>query len=264
MKLQIVAVLLIVGLSACSSKLPQTQAIEGLEAEEAQARFTSFLQQDCVQAVDGDIRLSWKAFGQHESYPAQLQAAQSALIRLALVDPLGRPLLLLASDGRTFTLVDNRQSVAYTGATENQALRRFLPAFIPTEDIFLWLSGQVPLEKMRAAKVRRDAAGKLWWYGAPAAPGTVHVVELDQFNRLHRHLIVEEKNDLVLFEARYSDYSKSPAACAWPQRIDFSGKRLEADYSVEFTEIISFTPPRPEQFDLRIPPHFTRKRIEDL
>ncbi len=261
MKFQSIAILLlVVGLSACSAKLPQTQAVEGQEVQEAQSHFNSFLQQDYAQAVDGDIRLSWKAFGQHESYTAQLQAARPAFLRLALVDPLGRPLLLLTSDGNTFTLVDNRQSVAYTGVAENQALRRFLPAFIPTEDVFFWLSGRVPLDKMTAAQPRRDAAGKLWWYGAPASPGTVHVVALDQDQRLHRHLIVEEKNAVVLFEARYSDYTNN----AWPQRIDFSGKSLEADYSIEFTEILAFTPPRQEQFQIRIPPHFTRKSIQDL
>ena len=138
-------------LGGCALRLPQTERLNKTELKKAEEQLTAFLSQSCVDAVDSDVKLTWRAYAQQETYPAAMQAAAPALLRLALNDPLGRPLLLLGSDGSTFTLADNRKAVGYTGSTELKFIRRFLPAFIPADDLFFWLSGRVRPERLRAA-----------------------------------------------------------------------------------------------------------------
>jgi outer membrane biogenesis lipoprotein LolB len=247
-------------LGGCAAKLPQTEQLDGKKLRQAETRLNAFLAQSCVEAVDSDVQIGWRAYGQEETYSAELQAAAPSSLRLALTDPLGRPLLLLASDGRVFTLADNRKSAAWTGSTDLKFVRRFIPEFIPASDLFSWLSGRVSKEKMRAAAARTDAAGTVWWHGGVAGD-VAHIIAMDKENRLSRHLAVDRKTNEMLFEARYSGYLKTGKDCAWPGRIDLSGKVLEADYTLSFTGGTSFDPVSPARFQLRLPPHFTVKEM---
>ncbi|MCW5200347.1 hypothetical protein VU07_00805 [Desulfobulbus sp. F4] len=197
-------------LGGCAFKLPQTEQLDGKELKKAEERLNAFLGQSCVEAVDSDVKLTGRAYAHQETYPAAMQAAAPASLRLALNDPLGRPLLLLGSDGKKFTLADNRKSLGYTGSMELKFIRRFLPAFISMDDLFFWLSGRVRPERMRAAAARLDGEGRVWWHGGTSDDGkTVHILALDEQNHLSRHLVADKQTDKILFEARYSDYKKN-------------------------------------------------------
>ncbi|CAK8715361.1 Outer-membrane lipoprotein LolB [Candidatus Electronema halotolerans] len=250
-------------LGGCAVKLPQTERLGGTDLEDAQERLNLYLAQSCVAAVDGDVTLSWSAYGQNDRYAASLQAAAPALLRLSLNDPLGRPLLLLGTDGKTFTLADNRKAVGYTGSTDLRFVRRFLPAFIPTDDLFLWLSGRVRPETMRRAAARADAEGRIWWHGGSSDGTTVHILAFDRQNHLSRHLVADQKTNEILFEADYSGYQSTNKDCAWPGRINFTGKALEADYAITFEELFGFGPIDKKHFQVSLPPHFTVKQMTD-
>ncbi len=250
-------------LGGCASKAPQTEQLGGVALDDAAERLNLFLAQSCVAAVDSDVNLSWSAYGQEETYSAELQAAAPASLRLALNDPLGRPLLLLATDGKTFTLADNRKAVGYTGSTALHFIRRFVPSFIPTNDLFLWLSGRVRPETMHRAAARTDANGRIWWHGGSPDGKTVHILAFDRKNHLSRHLVADKKTNEILFEADYSGYRSSDEDCAWPGKISFSGKALEADYTIEYEEIVSFDPIDKKQFQITIPAHFTVKTLQE-
>jgi outer membrane biogenesis lipoprotein LolB len=251
-------------LGGCASKVShQSAQLDGKRLKLAEERLSNFLMQSCVDGIDSDVKLSWKAYAQQETYPATLQAAAPASLRLALTDPLGRPLLLLGSDGKTFTLADNRKAQGYRGNTELKFVRRFLPSFIPMDDLFLWLSGRVRGERMQTAAARTDAEGTLWWHGGSTDGRTAHILALDRQNRLSRHIVMDKKTDEILFEARYSGYVKTAKACAWPGKINLSGKALEADYSIEFGEIFGYGPLDKQRFEVTLPPHFTVKEMTD-
>ncbi|WP_417911831.1 lipoprotein insertase outer membrane protein LolB [Candidatus Electronema sp. TJ] len=251
-------------LGGCAARLPQqTSQLSGAELKQAEERLSRFLSRSCVEAVDSDVRLTWRAYAQQETYPASVQAAAPALLRLSLNDPLGRPLFLLAADEKRFTLADNQKSQGYTGSTELRFVRRFLPTFIPVNDLFFWLSARVRPERMQAAAVRVDRDGGFWWHGGSPDGKTVHILALDAKNRLSRHLIADKQTDEILFEARYSDYLATTSDCAWPGRIELSGKSLEADYAIEFSEIFSFAPIDRQRFQITLPPHFTVKEMSD-
>ena len=251
-------------LGGCSAKMPQQSAqLDGEPLRQAEKRLRSFLNQSCVEAVDSDVQLSWKAYTQQETYPAELQAQAPASLRLALTDPLGRPLLLLGSDGKTFTLADNRKVQGWRGNTDVPFIRRFLPAFIPMDDLFLWLSGRVRGERMQAAAARLDTEGTLWWHGGSAGSTTAHILALDEKNRLSRHLVVDSASNDILFEARYSEYQATDKDCAWPGKIVLAGKAVEAEYTVAFSKIVSHTPVDRDRFEVTLPPHFTVKELTD-
>jgi hypothetical protein len=251
-------------LGGCAVKLPQTEQLGGAALEKAEERLNLFFAQSCAAAVDSDVTLSWAAYGQKERYAAQLQAAAPSSLRLALNDLLGRPLYLLGTDGKTFVFSDNRKAIGYTGSTGLKFIRRFLPAFIPADDLFLWLSGRVRLHNMRKAAARTDANGRIWWHGGSSEDKIVHIIALDRHNRLSSHIIADKKTNEILFEAKYSDYQNiADKDCAWPGKISFFGKALEAEYAIEFEELFGFAPIDEKRFTINLPAHFTVKKMTD-
>jgi outer membrane biogenesis lipoprotein LolB len=262
------AAVLVLGLSGCAATPPKTVEISGVaQQQEVKGKLSRFLGQSCVNAVDSDVQLSWRAYGQEKVFSATMQAMAPASLRLALVDPLGRPLILLGAHENGFTLADNNEAVGYTGKMDLDVVHKFLPEFIPTRDLFYWLSGRVSRIGMRVVSTRMDAEESLYWYEITyknrrntANDGMTHMLALNDENQLMRHMVLDADND-IQFEAKYSNYSSTPRTCGWPGKVVISGEALEADFSLEFTKIFNYKPIDRKRFHVRLPPHFTVRKI---
>ncbi len=262
-----ICILLLAGsavLSSCAPKLPRMVAVSGVELERVQERLNSFLEQSCVQAVDADVRVQWQVYGQQETWPAVLQAMTGGFMRLSVLDPLGRPLLLLAVNGtdKNFVLADNSKAVGYKGELNSPSVQDYLPESIAGSDLFFWLSGQVSRDGMRVVSMRRDAVEPVFWYelGYPGN-GQHHLIGLNERRQLSKHLIVDE-NDTIVIAAGYSGYTATTMDCDWPGKVEMSGKSLPADLTLEFSRVYSFQPLEKKRFQLELPAHFTVQTLQ--
>ena len=252
-------------LSGCAAAPPKTVKIDNsIELRQAESKLSRFLGQSCVHAVDCDVQLSWQAYGQGKTFSATMQAMQPSFLRLAMTDPLGRPLVLLGAHGNRFTLTDNNEAIGYTGTMDLDVVRKFLPEFIPAHDLFYWLSGRVNRNGMRVLSTRMDAKENLYWYKVAYPGGSSkdmsHMLALNEKNQLVRHMVLDAEDD-IQFAAKYSEYVVTPRVCSWPGRIEISGEALEADFTLAFTEIFDFKPIEQKRFQVRIPPHFKVRKI---
>ena len=235
-------------------------AVSGPDLDLVQSRLTRFRDQSCVAAIDSDVRLGWQAYGQLETYPATLQATAPAFLRFAVVDPLGRPLLLLASNGSTFVLADNRTGVGYTGMADSDFIHQYLPEGIAVHDLFFWLSGRIRQDGLQVLSARKAEEGPLFWYEVDYGDRLIHLLGLDR-DHLRRHLILDE-NDTILFDAQYSGYFETTEDCGWPGKIVVSGEGLAAAFTLEFTKMYSFSPLNDQLFQLQLPPHFAVRNVQ--
>jgi hypothetical protein len=255
-------------LAGCAATPPKTVEIhDSTELRQVKNKFSRFLGQSCVNAIDCDVQLSWQAYGQGKTFSATMQAMHPSSLRLAMIDPLGRPLVLLGAHGNRFTLADNSEAVGYTGTMDLDVVRKFLPDFIPKDDIFYWLSGRVNRRGMQTISTRMDAQDNLFWYEvAYPAQSTedeeemTHMLALNEENQLVRHMVLDADGD-IQFEARYSEYSATPRMCSWPGQIEISGDALDADFTLVFTEIFDFNPMERKRFHVKIPPHFEVRKL---
>ncbi len=253
----LVLLLLAVG---CTAKLPRTISVSGDDLAQVQSRWARFVEQRCPDAIDSDIRLGWQAYGRHEYYSATLQAAVPSFLRFAVVDPLGRPVLLLVSDGTTFTLVDNRSAQGYTGRLDSDFIREYLPDTTAGRDIFFLLNGRAGTDIMEVVSARRAVQGNLFWYETVSVDGGRHMFGLGP-NHLRRHLFLDALNKVIL-DVQYIAYSAAPGQCGWPGTIRLEGEDLKASFTLEVTKIYGFSPPDPKIFELQIPAHFTVREVQ--
>jgi outer membrane biogenesis lipoprotein LolB len=255
-------------LGGCAATPPKTVEIrDSTELRQVESKLSRFLGQSCVNAIDSDVKFSWQAYGQGKTFSATMQAMHPSSLRLAMIDPLGRPLILLGAHGNRFTLADNNEAIGYTGTMDLDVVQQFLPAFIPHEDFFYWLSGRVNRQGMKTLSTKMDAKENLSWYEV-AYPDQAdedkekmtHMLALNEDNQLVRHMILDADGD-IQFEAKYSDYSATPKMCSWPGQIEISGDALDADFTLIFTEIFDFKPMEQKRFHVKIPPHFEVRKL---
>lgn len=246
-------------LSGCAPKLPQTVAVSGHELEIGQSGLNRFLQQPCVTAIDSDVRLQWQVYGHQETYPATLLAATPSFLRFAIVDPLGRSLMLLAADGSSFTLADNRKGIGYTGQMESDFIYKYLPYGISGKDVFYWLSGRIRSNGMQILSTRKGKDDTFFWYEVDYGDRLIHLLGVDG-DLLNRHLVLD--GETILYDVQYSGYTDTTAECRWPGKIVITGERLTTDLTLEFTKTYSFSPLSEKLFQLRLPSHFTVHAVD--
>ena len=255
-------------LAGCATTPPKTVEIrDSTELRQVESKLSRFLGQSCVNAIDCDVQLSWQAYGQGKTFSATMQAMHPSSLRLAMIDPLGRPLVLLGAHGNRFTLADNNEAIGYTGTMDLDVVQKFLPEFIPKDEIFYWLSGRVNRKGMQTLSTRMGAEENLSWYEVAYPDRTTentkkmtHMLALNKEKQLVRHMVLDADGG-IQFEAKYSAYAATPRMCSWPGQIEISGDSLDADFTLIFTEIFDFKPMEQKRFHVKIPPHFEVRKL---
>ena len=245
-------------LAGCGTRLPRTTALHGPALEHALVKLDRYLNQSCARAVDSDVDLGWQAYGHREVYPGTLQALAPARLRLALVDPLGRPQVLLVSNGSRFTLADNRRGEGFTGPTASNYIEQYLPPEVAGKELFSWLSGRAETGDSDQVSVEEGQDGRIWY--TLARGGLSQYLVLDQ-DRLQRRLLKDADGNILL-DVQYSDYRPTEDGCLWPGRLEITGEHLPAGFTLSFTRIYSLDPPEDRVFELQLPEHFTVRKVK--
>ncbi len=217
-----------------------------------------FVARPCGLAVDADLRIAWKAWGQERAVQATLLLQAPSFLRLALVDPLGRPVVLVTGDGTSFTLVDNRTAEAYTGPVEASFWKKYVPEILADQGLFFLLAGRLDADRYEVLEILRDREGRGYWYTLRCADQLRHQVLLTTDARMARHRILA--GDEPVLDVTYEGMiGESP--CPWPQILKIEGRKVSGRIVLEFERIYSTDPVARERFQLRLPSHVNLTRV---
>lgn len=233
-------------------------ALDRVERPVAEEIWHRFIDRSCGLAVDADLRIGWKAWGQEGTVRATLLLQAPSFLRLALVDPLGRPVVLVTGDGTSFTLVDNRTGEAYTGPVEAGFWKRYVPEILADQELFFLLAGRLDAGRYKVQEIARDREGRGYWYTLRCADHLRHQVLLTTDGMMARHRILAD-DELVLDVTYEGTLGDSP--CPWPQTLEIEGVRVSGKIVLEFERIYSTDPVARERFQLRLPSHVTLTRV---
>ena len=249
-------------LAGCATRLPSTVPLAPDEGQEADALFTTFVTNSVPAAVDADLRLNWDFLGSKGGVAAVLQLQRPALLRFAVNDPLGRPLMLAVSDGASFTLVDNRQGRAYRGSTDSKFWHSYVPDAVAAEDLFALLGGMAPEGTGRVTASARDKEGTGFWYVLEAPAGATRHLLLDRRSgTLRRHLLVDDGTPVL--DVVYSGTANADrAGYRWPRELRVTGSAITGTLTVHIDTVYGETPLPAATFQLAVPPHFMVEPVE--
>ncbi len=264
--LRLVVLLAGILLLAGCSHLPKTLPLSPVETEDAQAQWQKFLHQPRPSGIDADYRLRWDVMGSKGGVDAVVQMRRPAFLRFAANDPLGRALVLAVSDGKRFTLVDNRAAEVYQGKVSAQYWRHYVPDSLEERALFPALGGFVDPAGMPRVGTRRDEQGQGYWYIWSDTHGMRHYVLLDnKQGRVLRHLFINPAGKQVL-DLRYSGAAALPPSeetgLFWPGTVAVSGTAVSGEVDLHVEKIYSFAPNTTTAFSVTPPPAFTVKQVD--
>lgn len=253
-------------LAGCAGKLPRTTPLAAGNAGQALDVWSRFLHAPHPEAVDADYRLRWDVLGSKGGIDAVVQMKRPAMLRFAANDPLGRALILVASDGSRFTFVDNRSGEAYQGKTDSKFWHSYVPDSIETTDLFAYLGGFVDPGRVTRVEPSLDEAGQGYWYVWRDGRALDHYVLLDgKRGSLLRHLLVDHSGDPLL-DLRYSGWAASARSgekgLHWPEKVEVSGEALTGEVRLQVEKIYGFSVRGTAAFRLTPPPHFSIEQVE--
>lgn len=265
----LVVILCCLVLAGCAGKLPKTRPIPENEASQAVRLWDDFLRGKQPEAIDVDLRLRWDVFGSKGGIDAVLQMKQPALLRFSANDPLGRSLILVVSNGRTFTFVDNREGQAYRGKTDARFWRRYVPDSVQNTDLFFYLGGLVDPNQVPRVQPFLDDAGQGFWYVWRDKQAIEHHVLLNQQNGvMQRHFLVD-RSGAQLLDVRYSGLLRVAQSAtnggegpSWPQLVAISGEAVSGEVEVQVEKVYAFEVRGTAPFRLTPPPHFTIEEVD--
>ncbi len=258
------ALALLFFLSGCDTKTPKTVALPPTVEKDALAAFDDFSQSTFPSDAECTYEISWEILTGKGNVTAIVQLDEPDLLKFTAFDPLGRTLYLAVSDGKQFTLVDNRAASAKQGGINGKSWREFVPSPLQVENLLPLLGGR--LEDVNKAKVlaasSTDNTG--YWYTWKDANDLSHQV---LFNKEHKwieqHLLLN-KEKKILLEISYLSYMQDKeTGYLWPKRIQMTGDMIKGGGTLNFTCVgqLSFDPLPASTFYLQLPPHF---KVENL
>lgn len=249
--------------SGCASKIPSTLPLAESEKVSVLDRLREFQGRNCSQSLDADVTLEWLIYGKTEKIPGLLQLQSPAFLRYAVVDPLGRQLFILVSDGISFTLVDNRNAKALIGQVDSQFWKKYIPGFVIPTQYLSWLTGRLPAGDFKTGEIRADkrSVDAVWLITGWNDAIRHHVLFSPEAGQVLRH-IIEGGNHEILLDVVYSDYDSTDQGCAPPHRLQVEGAGISGTVTLLFEEIFPAAPIPRGIFHLTLPDHFTVSPVE--
>ncbi|GAB4338514.1 MAG: hypothetical protein Kow0089_10460 [Desulfobulbaceae bacterium] len=260
--LAFVFTLLTLLLTGCAIKPPATIPLEEDARPHVLERLQVFQQQECPRFLDVDTTIVWKAYGSTRKIPATLQVAPPNLLRFSVVDPLGRPLVILAGDGETFTLINNREAKALRGSVHASFWRRYLPVLPEQNDYPGWLLGRLPWKDETAADIRREKNDRSTvWLVSPGQDTLRHHVLFDPGSLRVRRRLIEDERGAILLDVLYEKYQNDELGCPIPHRLTVKGAEIDGTIRFLFGTVYPSKTIGENWFHLTIPPHFQLETV---
>jgi len=256
-----VLVLAVLLLAGCAGKIPQTTPLERSETERVEASFAEFSKRACPLSLDADITLEMQLLGKTEKSPGMLLYEGPSSFRYAMVDPLGRSLFIMATDGATFSMVYNREAKAVTGSTASRFWQDYVPPGVSADDIVLLLAGRLPAN-LRLLDIRADKKGAGYWLYGVGTEGIRHEILFAlQTSRVLRH-ILKDGSETVLFDVSYDQYEETDALCSQPSVLSVEGKTITGTVILRLDRFFTDQAILSQAFQITPPGHFLVQKVE--
>lgn len=252
---------LLLGLAGCAS-LPARRVLKPAEESMGLTAFRQLaaVQKNCGRGADAEVTLSLDSLWKSGSLPGDLQLMAPGYLRFVGLNPLGQPLLIIATDGRSFSSILPAEMRGYEGKLTAPSIRRYVPEGWRPVAGYYWLIGRLQPGAAKVLEVAGAASGSDLWVKLTYDEGTgMELVRFDP-DRLtvSRHQLLDERGKVVL-DVEYGDYAGSP--CALPGLVTIRSGRRNGTLQLKLQDWRTDQALAPPDFNLVFPPGFKRIKI---
>ncbi len=193
--------------AACAVFTPARPEFSGGDRTRVMAAFSAFAlaQKECPSTIDAGFVAEFDSFWRDRRAEGEVVVAAPGMMKLTAVDPLGRPLLILAVvDGR-FTVVNIPLATVYTGPLSAAGVKAVFSR--PPDDSFYLLTAHLPPGDIHILRVEPGPRpGLAIIRFATADAGDIREVVFDPDRRELISQAVLDRRGRLLFSLDYSRY----------------------------------------------------------
>lgn len=212
-------------LSGCAF-LPSTTRVADRERDDVERAFLEMLvlQQQCHCCIDASATVTFKAWLQSGTVEGYLQAMSPSYLKFVGLNPIGQPLMILATDGAWFRYIVVPEAKVYEGRVEAATFNKYAPkGFVPKE-VFFWLTGRLAPETIVIDSVSKDKEGPGYWLEiSSGADATRSLVLFDLQNKIVLRHILRDNEGKNAMDVQYAAYQSLSAGagdlCKLPGEI---------------------------------------------
>ncbi len=256
--------LLVFLLPSCAPKIAPLVPFDSEYQQYVLEQFNDFRKQQCPGSVDSDVILQMDILGNDVTASGILMAQEPGNIHLRITDPLGRTMMMLVSDGASFTFTDNRKGEGYLGTPYSKSWAEYVPAGVEPKDLFSWLSGRLPGGEFNITATGRGPEDSCCWFVLDYNDASrQHHLKFDpQTGKVGRHFLAEAGNMIFDVSYLYPSGSGEEEQCRFPQALQLESSSISGTVQLEFKKIYSHGAIGADKFKLTLPDHYTIHLLE--
>jgi outer membrane biogenesis lipoprotein LolB len=194
----------------------------------------------CSPAFDGNLIVNWQTTVDSVSLSGYYQIMRPSSLRLNVTNPLGQPLVVIATAAGSFQVLHVPRQTFYAGSLRSYALRNDVSLALLSGPFFDWLTGRPIAAGVRVAEINEDSSARGFWYavvrdGKKGAVPIEHVLLDPAAGMIMERIVVDEQGE---FQARISyDNRQEIDGCAEPLTVTITGISFWAEAKLQFSEV---------------------------
>jgi hypothetical protein len=256
----LLAALLLAG--GCARK-PWTADIGEDHSRAVEQVFRTMQKRDasCLPCLDGDAVVTLETRLETRALSGYIQCMLPESCKFIAANPLGQPLLAVASDGVRFETLNTTARTYMAGSLKSYALLHDIPPAFFSGSWGEWLTGRIDQGRQDSLSFQSDGQSRGVWVSFTKKTGndetTTHLLIDTQKTQLLSR-ILEDAKGKILAEISYDDWQEI-GGCRQPGRITMSQLAFGGRVSLKLTDIGADDLCRDRDFVLPVPSGYARK-----
>lgn len=215
----------------------------------------------CLPCLDGDAVVTLENRLETKAFSGYIQCMLPDSCKFIAANPLGQPLLAVASDGVRFETLNTTARTYMAGSLKSYALLHDIPPAFFSGSWGEWLTGRIDQGLQDSLSFRSDGESRGVWVSFTKKTGgvetTTHLL-IDPQQSLLLSRILEDAKGRILAEISYADW-QDIGGCRQPGRITMSQLAFGGLVSLKLTGIGADDLCRERDFVLPVPSGYARK-----
>lgn len=254
-------IIFILSLSGCAS-VPWGEIVNEQESGKTAQLYEQLVKQSRTwsSGFDGELTAQFHSQLENIAYTGFFQMLGPSYLKLVINNPLGQPLVAIASNGRIFQILNTTDRTFKTVTLRSFSLRNGIPQSFMRGHWFAWLTGRPLQENNKIRSIREDPEGRGVWLEIGDRNGSTAPVEyvlLDpSTTRIAERIIIEDDGSLQATIA-YENWQPLSGG-EQPMHIAVSGLSFGATATFTYSDLRT-KQLKPRDFNLPFPEGYSRQ-----
>lgn len=249
--------------AGCVSRLPESYPVAAGQQKNILKCYNSFREKNVALPIDSDIKVDLQSFGSHMTADGYLQMQPPRLLRMTIIDKVGRPAFVLLGNGEEITMVNAMKGEALTGTIYSLTRKEDNPVALQTDDVLGLLTGRFAPDPTFLLNIRQDKkTGSLVWLIFSSTGGNQNSILFDPSSECILRHVINKPSGEILMDIEYVREGEKNAGCTLPGRLRLTGSSLGGEIVLQYEKLYPVEAIPDKTFELDLPKHYKIRRME--